>query len=297
MIAQPLRILPNLVVHGARSESGEILALQPFLVPRKFEGVTLSIKRADFPPGVEKCCRDFIQAAGLTGCFHFELLLSPREDRAYYLEINARLGGTTDKVTRLGFDEPGLLLAAFGLLPMQTGTSFAALSGRTAVNKLKVLQHLEWALRGKLCDLDYPAVSRVGHVGRSLLDLIAAEDSLFDCRDLRGSLWLCRDILNCRLASAVEWLRSFRPVLRRRSGTPRITFVGPPGPDGQRVVNDSRTGRYFNLGEQEAFLLGQLDGARTNKAIRAAFEAEFGEPLSDEDLGDFLEMAREEGLL
>ncbi len=73
--------------------------------------------------------------------------------------------------------------------------------------------------------------------------------------------------------------------------------MGPPGPDGQRVVKDPRTGRYYNLGEQETFLLGQLDGARTDEAIRAAFEAEFGEPLSDEDLGDFLEMARQEGLL
>ena len=209
VIAQPLRILPNLVVHGARSEAGEILALQPFLVRRKFEGVTLSIRRADFPPGVEKCCRDFIQAAGLTGCFHFELLLSLREDRAYYLEINARLGGTTDKVTRLGFDEPGLLLAAFGLLPMQTGTSFVALRGRTAVNKLKVLEHIVRALQGKLSVLDYPWVSRVGHVGRSLLDLIAAEDSIFDWRDMRGSLWVCRETfpLNHRLARAVEWLR------------------------------------------------------------------------------------------
>ena len=187
VIAQPLRILPNLVVHGARSESGEILALQPFLVRRKFQMVSLSIRRADFPPGVEKCCRDFIQAAGLTGCFHFELLLSPLEDRAYYLEINTRFGGTTDKVTRLGFDEPGLSLAAFGL-PMQTGTSFAAPRGRTAVNKAKVLHHIVWALQGKLSELDYPAVSRVGHVGRSLLDLLAAEDSIFDCRDLRGSL-------------------------------------------------------------------------------------------------------------
>ncbi|MBV8316215.1 MAG: hypothetical protein JOZ53_14840, partial [Planctomycetaceae bacterium] len=207
VIVQPLRILPNLVVHGARSESEEILALQPFLVPRKFEGVTLSMRRADFPPGVEKCCRDFIQAAGLTGCFHYELLLSTREDRAYYLEINARLGGTTDKVTRLGFDEPGLLLAAFGL-PTQTGTSFAAPRGRTAVNKLMVLKHIEWALQGKLSELDYPAVSRVGHVGLSLLDLIAAEDSIFDCRDLRGSLCYYRDILvGHRLTRAVEWLR------------------------------------------------------------------------------------------
>ena len=73
--------------------------------------------------------------------------------------------------------------------------------------------------------------------------------------------------------------------------------MGPPGPDGQCVVKDPRTGRYYNLGEQETFLLEQLDGVRTDEAIRAAFEAEFGEPLSDEDLGDFLEMAREEGLL
>ena len=73
--------------------------------------------------------------------------------------------------------------------------------------------------------------------------------------------------------------------------------MGPPGPDRQCVVKDPRTGRYYHLGEQETFLLGQLDGARTDEAIRAAFEAEFGEPLSDEDLGDFLEMAREEGLL
>ena len=76
---------------------------------------------------------------------------------------------------------------------MQTGTSFAVPHGRTAVNKAKVLQHIVWALQGKLSELDYPAVSRVGHVGRSLLDLLAAEDSIFDCRDLRGSLGYYRD--------------------------------------------------------------------------------------------------------
>jgi len=131
------------------------------------------------------------------------LLLSPLEDRAYYLEIDTRFGGTTDKVTRLGFDEPGLSLAAFGL-PMQTGTSFAAPRGRTAVNKLKVLHHIVWALQGKLSELDYPAVSRVGHVGRSLLDLLAAEDSIFDCRDLRGSLGYYRDSLRGETLTAIN---------------------------------------------------------------------------------------------
>src|SRR5919199_1592885 len=73
--------------------------------------------------------------------------------------------------------------------------------------------------------------------------------------------------------------------------------VGPPGADGQCVVKDPRAGRYFQLGEQEAFLLAQLDGEQTVEAVCAAFEAEFGEPLSEDDLGDFLEVVREGGLL
>ncbi len=87
---------------------------------------------------------------------------------------------------------------------MQTGTSFAAPHGRTAVNKAKVLQHIVWALQGKLSELDYPAVSRVGHVGRSLLDLLAAEDSIFDCRDLRGSLGYYRDSLRGETLTAIN---------------------------------------------------------------------------------------------
>jgi putative peptide zinc metalloprotease protein len=73
--------------------------------------------------------------------------------------------------------------------------------------------------------------------------------------------------------------------------------MGPVAADGQRVVKNPRSGRYYHLGEQETFLLVRLDGAQSAEVIRAAFEAEFGEPLSEADLGDFLEMAGEQGLI
>jgi multidrug resistance efflux pump len=69
------------------------------------------------------------------------------------------------------------------------------------------------------------------------------------------------------------------------------------GNDGQFVVKDPRAGTFYNLGEQEAFLLLQLDGMRTAEAICTAFEEQFGQPLSGEDLQEFLELARTWGFL
>jgi multidrug resistance efflux pump len=68
--------------------------------------------------------------------------------------------------------------------------------------------------------------------------------------------------------------------------------VRPFGADGQSVVKDPRTGDFYHLGEAEHFLLMQLDGRQSAEMVRAAFERRFGEPLSADDLDDFLELAR-----
>jgi hypothetical protein len=187
LVVQPFRDLPNLLVHGVRSDSCRMLALRPFLVYRKFEGVSLSIKPTPFPPGVEQACRDFADASDIHGCFHFELLLSPAEEKAYYLEVNTRLGGTTDKVARLGFDEAMLTLQAFGLFA--PGGGEAPCRGGRVVNKRAILKHILWAARGRLSELDYPPVGSAGHLWRSCLELVTARDSVFDWRDVRGSVW------------------------------------------------------------------------------------------------------------
>src|SRR3954466_4176285 len=80
---------------------------------------------------------------------------------------------------------------------------------------------------------------------------------------------------------------------RRRSDL----LLRPLGEAGECVVKDLRRGEYYNLGAQEAFLLERLDGEQTAQAICQSFENKFGQPLSEADLQEFLELARSLGFL
>lgn len=188
VIAQPFRDLPDLKVHGIRSQDGRILALEPFFVERKFEGVTLTLMRASFPPGTRAACERFAELAGLTGGFHFDLLYWPEEDRVFYLEVNARMGGVTDKAKAFGYDQPRLILEAYGHRRTRTGDRRVTARRRVVV-KRAVLKHMIMAVTGRLTELDYPPVGRTRHLLLSIRDLVAARDAVFDPRDLRGTLW------------------------------------------------------------------------------------------------------------
>src|SRR5262245_15809944 len=74
-------------------------------------------------------------------------------------------------------------------------------------------------------------------------------------------------------------------------------LIRPLGDQGRYVVKDPRSGEFFHLGEAEQFLLTQLDGSRTAGAVCAAYAERFGEPLSEEDLAEFIELARSQGFL
>src|SRR5262245_62058460 len=74
-------------------------------------------------------------------------------------------------------------------------------------------------------------------------------------------------------------------------------LIRPFDDRGQHVVKDPQSGAYYQLGEQEHFLLTQLDGERTAEAVCRAYEERFGEPLAASDLDDFIELARGQGLL
>jgi len=83
------------------------------------------------------------------------------------------------------------------------------------------------------------------------------------------------------------------PLPGRRSGL----VIRPLGDRGPYVVKDPGTGAYFHLGEEEHFLLMELDGGRDPDAICAAFTERFGQSLSEEDLQEFVAMAQERKLL
>jgi hypothetical protein len=71
----------------------------------------------------------------------------------------------------------------------------------------------------------------------------------------------------------------------------------PIGKNGSFVVRNRQAGESFQVGPEEHFLLGQLDGAHTAEDLCAAFVEQFGEPLTEEELQDFLCLARERGFL
>jgi hypothetical protein len=71
----------------------------------------------------------------------------------------------------------------------------------------------------------------------------------------------------------------------------------PFGENGSYLVRNRQKGESFQLGAEEHFLLGQLDGTRTANGICAAFAERFGAALTEDQLQEFLELARARELL
>jgi hypothetical protein len=83
------------------------------------------------------------------------------------------------------------------------------------------------------------------------------------------------------------------PVPCRRSELVSRRFAE----NGFYLVRDRLKGESFQLGPEEHFLLARLDGTRTAEDLRAAFAERFGELLLQEELQEFLGLARERGFL
>ena len=188
LLVQPFLPLPTVVIHGVRSELGELLVLESFIATMRFQAITLELRPFPMDAKIAECCRKFVNEIGLTGPFHFDLLYSVETNTFHFLEINPRLGGTTDKVFRLGFDEPLWTLAAYGF--DVRARQYRAPGGRSVVNRRSVLKHILWVARGRLSPLDYPLVGPFRHLLLSLLYLLWAKDSIASAKDLRGTWWL-----------------------------------------------------------------------------------------------------------
>ena len=218
IIAQPFRSLPNLVVHGARTIEGHSIGLQAFLVERKFEGLTLTIRPTGMGEKLRRQCIKFTDEFGVTGNYHFEFLTDKKNGAIYFLELNNRLGGTTAKVFALGYDEPLLALQAYGvigddhrsaILPCPFVTKIHQQSARnrdsatddhqpsainhqpllnkTASSKQALLKYLFYTLKNKLTPLDYPQEPKFIRVVKTIYGIFRYRDDVLTLKDWRGS--------------------------------------------------------------------------------------------------------------
>src|SRR5438874_1224319 len=74
-------------------------------------------------------------------------------------------------------------------------------------------------------------------------------------------------------------------------------ILRPIGAEGQFVVKDPKTGAFFHMGDREQFLLNRLDGQQTLQTVRRAYERQFDEPLTADDLDEFLATAAAQNLV
>lgn len=189
LVAQPFRHLPNLVVHGSRTPGGKILGLAAFLVPRKFQGVTLFLQPSRLQDRIRKGCLLFLEEMDVVGPFHFEFLWDADSEEAYFLELNNRFGGTTAKVLAVGYDEPAYAVAAFESLGPWFGHE-TRLDKVCVTNRQALLKYAAYALTGQLTPLDYPREPKVRSVWQALRGLFVSRDEVWARDDLRGSVGL-----------------------------------------------------------------------------------------------------------
>ena len=188
IIAQPFKNLPNLVVHGIRTTAGDTKRLSGFIVERKFEGVTLTLKPyKQIDTHLINKCAQFVQSAELTGNFHFEFLLDPTSGAAFFLEINHRFGGTTAKALACGYDEPLYALEAHGIVKSCT---VSPLVHTTVSNKQALLKYIIKAITGKLTLLDHPTAHPFRQCMAGLNGLLFHADEVIAFDDLTGSISL-----------------------------------------------------------------------------------------------------------
>lgn len=200
LIVQPLVKGPNMVVHGYRSAEPRRSSFYAFIVEQKYEGVTLTMRSIALDRDIENACRIYCDLLDVEGCFHFELIQDTASGVWYFLEVNGRLGGTTAKALRLGYDEPHALLIAFDVLRPDieaNGRNYkAVVSNRRAMAKFTYN-----LITGRTTSLDYGAKTSA----RAFLDIIRGwitwRDEIFYMGDLHGT-WAYE------MQQLSDWLRA-----------------------------------------------------------------------------------------
>lgn len=187
VIAQPLVLGPNLLVHAWRSVDGQQAGHVAFRVEVKYKGLTVVMQPAQLDPLVLQGCAGMAQMLGLSGVFHFEFIEDPVSGRISFLDLNPRLGGTTGKALSAGYDEPLALLSS--LLPKGLPRhTFVNPQLHEAGGKYQAVKALLSALRGTSTAADYPFPARGRTVKALLRYLLLGRDELLLAQAWRSAL-------------------------------------------------------------------------------------------------------------
>jgi hypothetical protein len=185
LLVQPYKRARNFVVHGARGVDGTHFPSAAFVADCAFKGVIAAMRPAPLPQSLEEGCRRFCEKLNIHGVYHFDFLYVESEDRHYFLEMNGRLGGTTAKAFRLGYDEPGFVPGAYGTgrKPISRPVPNGPVASYQATAKF-----LLSSLKGQLTIFDYPNLGFRRSAMKLLPATLRARSEVWDWRYPRTSI-------------------------------------------------------------------------------------------------------------
>ncbi|WP_432821477.1 hypothetical protein [Trichloromonas sp.] len=216
IIGQPFKNLPNLVVHGTRMADGTTVGMEGFLVERKFQGVTLTLRPISLSAELKARCVAFTEAMELIGHYHFEFLFDELTGESHFLEINHRFGGTTAKVLVCGYLEPLYALQAQGIeMPVNASVNNHTVSSLKALGKSAF-----YALADRLTPLDYPEESKAKRLWSTVKCMVACKDEVFAWDDLPGTAAFYLGDLPGRMTGVVAACRKLLTSARGKPGRP-----------------------------------------------------------------------------
>lgn len=137
LLVQPLVTGPRTVLHGCRSRSGRVFALEAFAVPHPLRGRPYALRHAVLPPAVVAQCAALAEEAGLVGCFR--VTFRGGGGRPCFLGLEGGIGDTALLALRIGYDAPRHLLEAYGAVPRKSSAD--TLSARTVFDLRAALGH------------------------------------------------------------------------------------------------------------------------------------------------------------
>ena len=193
LVAQPYTPGPNILMQGARARDGRIMRHGVFLADYKFGGVTQRLRPWSVPEAVHASCEAFVAQAGITGAYHFDLLYDQKSDTPYFLEINGRLGGTTNKVRCCGYEQPIYMLACYG--GAEWRDSPPPPKEKRVSNRFSILRRLNDLRHSEPDLLDFPTGPRPQLIRDLAVGLLAWTDENLSARHWRTTVDYHRQML------------------------------------------------------------------------------------------------------
>ncbi|MEM1145868.1 MAG: hypothetical protein AAGI88_25120, partial [Pseudomonadota bacterium] len=160
---------------------GSNFAVWTYTVDASFAGLTLvqTPCLSDRHDKLISHCRAMVETMGYVGVGHFEFV--KKNDSYFFLDLNMRFGGTTNKALACGHSEGGALAWSYNLAPLPSSKPIV----RSATNKRTLLTACFSALANKWTEIDYPSGSAAVRFLKVLSFLFSTRDEIFAWGNLR----------------------------------------------------------------------------------------------------------------